>query len=594
MVLLALLLAAGLVMMGCGGDDDDPDDPGGELEEKVVFDMSTDAGIQALAAGVVSPPAAGAPNPIAPLVFAGEENTTITVLEGTPKTLEVEINAGGSWGAGLDLRFADFGFRAGDVVTVTGEWLSGTGRIQLNSSISSENAIDTYDSGEGTFKLEATLTAANISQIRGGNPAGIRIEVGRPSGNNKVRLDNIRVVGQRPSTMVDLAAPVITKTETGISWTSVEGASGYRIFNGETVLDSVGGTTTSLNITDPGTYSVSVMALGVANVSRDSPKSNVLDFEIEDTGPVLIDISIDGAPAEAEIKVVNSIITVIEDDYQIQYNGGYGSSYAQFKVNFGTGGQLSDFEQLDFTFQGVSGDTGWKGGLELLASKEELSGSINEIRPTLAVSDGSDGWSNNGLSAVNLNFKIDASKATTHDGEEELWIIINFHAAATGDQGGAGTRTTFKITNINFLAEAGTELFNLTIGPNPDGNNYQGAVPDNFGYGSKIEVGDNLEVVIKFIASRDLDNLNFQFVDNSEAGGWWTTLMSQVNAVDGTVIEEIKAGEEITATITLIASAAATSDASNANRLFVNTTTGYDSEPAVELKVLEFEITKTN
>ena len=279
MVLLALLLAAGLVMMGCGGDDDD--DPNtGELEEKVVFDMATDAGIQALAVGPVAFPAdgSGEANPIAPLVRAGgDSHITVAVVENAGKK-SFELDIATDWGAGLDLPFAAFQFRAGDVVTVTGEILAlADGRTQLNSSVGGENAIGTANE-EGAFTLEATLTAANISQIRGGNPAAIRLE-NRAVGM-KVRIDNINITGMRPSTIVALSAPVITRTGTGISWEPVEFASGYKILNGTTELGTASATAAAFNITTPGDYVVTVVALGIDGVSSDSPASNALTFTV--------------------------------------------------------------------------------------------------------------------------------------------------------------------------------------------------------------------------------------------------------------------------------------------------------------------------
>ena len=281
MVLLALLLAAGLVMMGCGGDDDDDDDPSGELEETVVFDMATNEGIQNLE-GVITPIDESATNPIAPLVVAGGGAQTITVVQGSgSKSLLFEPTV--AWGAGVDLPFTAFGFRAGDEVTVTGEIIElAGGRTQLNSTVGSENSIATANE-EGAFELKVTLTAANISQIRGGSPAALRLE-NRADGM-KVRIDNIRIVGMRSSVIVALPAPVIERTQAGvvhtISWEAIDNSSGYRILNGTEVLSEVGAAATSYAISTPGDYVVTVVALGLINVSSDSPASNALTFTVD-------------------------------------------------------------------------------------------------------------------------------------------------------------------------------------------------------------------------------------------------------------------------------------------------------------------------
>jgi hypothetical protein len=122
-----------------------------------------------------------------------------------------------------------------------------------------------------------------LTAIRGGSPSAIRLE-GRPAGV-KVRIDNIVIEGNRPSSIVALDAPVVTATETGVSWLAVEGAGGYKVFAAGITdpLLTLGSAATSANINGitslaTGDYTITVVALGVTGVSADSDPSNAVVF----------------------------------------------------------------------------------------------------------------------------------------------------------------------------------------------------------------------------------------------------------------------------------------------------------------------------
>jgi hypothetical protein len=210
LIILAVLLVFGLAI-GCGGGgagsgNECPDcgeDPctcnPGNLEETVVFDLATDEIIQALTLG--------------PLVITDDDSpfdeTLITEAGGAAhitfeavagpgsQAVSLKFTTAVDWGAGIDLRHGAMRFRAGDKVSVSGsiETLSG-GRLQLNRAVGGEHAIATANTA-GAFNFNVTLTEADVTAIRGGNPAALRLEA-RANGM-VVKIDNIKVEGMRPT-----------------------------------------------------------------------------------------------------------------------------------------------------------------------------------------------------------------------------------------------------------------------------------------------------------------------------------------------------------------------------------------------------------
>jgi hypothetical protein len=133
--------------------------------------------------------------------------------------------------------------------------------------------------------VEIVLTAADITKIAGNEQKVIRFEDRK--GATTVTITQIKIEGNRPSTITQLAAPVIALDEGTISWTAVEGAGGYKVLalaDGETETEEVTSLVgeTSYNLTrsdlEPGDYKITVVALGVAGSTSDSDPSNAVDF----------------------------------------------------------------------------------------------------------------------------------------------------------------------------------------------------------------------------------------------------------------------------------------------------------------------------
>jgi hypothetical protein len=311
--ILALLAALTLAFAftACGGDDD-PDDNTVQMEWKEVWEMAEDAGIQALTAGPLTfGEGVKDPQPIKPLIRAGDNDTHVTVEAVTLANgkIGLQFTTVADWGAGIDLLSKEFGFQDGDKINITGEVITiGTGgskpQFQANGKIGGEFTLSLADGEKasteaaGAVDWEVVLNdtaITNIKQGQGGSPTGPMPGI-RLSGNGKgtvVRIDNIKIAGNRPSNLIELKAPVIAATATGVEWAEVDGAGGYKVFvEGKTdAIATLGAAATSYNLKADkaladGTYKVTAIATGETGVSKDSPASNVVDY-VKDTSDVL-------------------------------------------------------------------------------------------------------------------------------------------------------------------------------------------------------------------------------------------------------------------------------------------------------------------
>jgi len=472
LVLLAVVLVFGLAMFGCksgSSDDDDELLTGGDLEEKVVFDMAKDEGIQALALGEIANTAfAGDANPIKPLVRAGENaHIKIEVVDNDGKKA-IKFTTIADWGAGIDLRYAAFGLRAGDNIKIVGEFVSGSGRVQVNGQVGDENAtiggVDTRQTEIGPFDIEFTLQEKDVIALKKGDPAGLRIE-GRKDGI-VAQINNITIKGLRPSNLATLTAPVIEATEKGVKWEAVEGAGGYKVFAdaGETPITTGGPSDTSANLADlkslaDGTYSITVVAVGIAGASKDSPASNAVPYTKVTPPPSSIKIKVAGTAQDAVIGKTKGTYTILEDQsgYTFTYptegsNINYGNSYVYYKVNLGANA-LSSFTSIKFTIEGKAGAISYK-QINIAAFVAEPTGNISGgdssviarhsdyaypgTKETYTYAYGKDAKDNSALTSID---------ATTAAKTGDIYLTIFLNA----EDNLSGVTTSYEISSIELI-----------------------------------------------------------------------------------------------------------------------------------------------
>ena len=138
-----------------------------------------------------------------------------------------------------------------------------------------------------------------------------------------------------------LAAPVIALEGSVVSWVAVSGAGGYsvRIAGIQVEGGALGATVTSFDLADldlaPGDYLVTVVALGIANVSLDSPASNAVPFTVT---PAAVDPQPLPAPVIALADTVVSWAAV-------PGAGGYSVRIAGYEVEDGAlGATVTSFD----------------------------------------------------------------------------------------------------------------------------------------------------------------------------------------------------------------------------------------------------------
>ena len=466
--IVALLLALSLAFFACDNgsksDDDDKDkDKEGETELVTIFDMQDASkgkithGIQELTVGDLD--FSDKKNPIAPIVkagnmlSAGEADDHLGSFKAVDNggKIALEYVAKASWGPGFDLPNSVFGFLAGDKITVTGKAES-AGSIDLafnKTQGGAQTIVGNQIKEAGDFTVEATLTASDVNAIKANEQKVLRFE-DRSQAETTVTIYNIVIVGERPSEIKKLAAPVVTLTATGVEWTAIEGASGYKVFADDDE-DPIAELTTETSINlkmldalDPGTYSITVVALGTTGSTSDSDKSTPVSYTKPE--PVVLVLEFGAGAGQTELTNVGTgSFQYLADNtgYTFTYPAtgddvGYGNSYVSFSVDLGAGSKFSDFSAVKATFVGVGGDIGWK-HVYLFASATELDAAI-------ASSDGAIGDHN--ANAANTTAAVATFDISEVDIDSQVvYLAIIFWA----DNASSGTATSYTISDVTLI-----------------------------------------------------------------------------------------------------------------------------------------------
>ena len=469
---IALAVVIGVGMTACyissaplpgSGSDDDKDE--GEMERVVVFNMQdSDAGIikhgiQGLTPGKVTighDLPAGTDSSIKPIIEAGEgdNHVIITIVEeGGKKALQYEVKT--TWGAGIDLRYAAFGFREGDEITITGKVDSigpADSYIQPNFKVGAEEGHGFKETANGPFEWKIELTAAMLGEIKGGNPAGIRIDGRRGSGGNgdptgqKVIITQILIEGDRPVNVKKLAAPVVTVAGNVVSWDAIDGASGYEVFAGTEKISTQ--TTTTLNLLAvttlaDGAYAITVVAVGTPGSTSNSDPSAAVNATKTTPPPPTFNLTVNSATQSSVVKGTGTTVATLAGDggYSVTYGADqYDAAYSYFEVDFGAGKNISDYPNLTLKWKGLAGDVGWKSFMVHVQSTA-FTGSLVQ-----ANADATQNCNSQNDSDVSITADLSSVSVTA----QKVYVAVTIRAAATGTLGGAGTTTAYEVFDVSF------------------------------------------------------------------------------------------------------------------------------------------------
>jgi hypothetical protein len=266
-------------------------------------------------------------------------------------------------------------------------------------------------------------------------------------------------------------------------------------FDGDEIIGATASTLPANRVLLPGTYTVEVSARGFA------PARPLHDAEVTVPAGVGIKVGLGNATADTTISPRNSSIGAVnaagvptvgatDGVWVTKFDGqGNQNSFVQFSIDFAADANLSDFENISFDIDAVSGDLGSKKFFVLASNSSfvgaNLSFSGNEVGTNAIASavaldqaNASHLWFGDGAVALSnvvasntvintdipVTLIIDSARATALDSASAntIFFVIYSHMGATGD---AGTNvgpemtydfipTSYRIKNIKFSANA--------------------------------------------------------------------------------------------------------------------------------------------
>ena len=155
-------------------------------------------------------------------------------------------------------------------------------------------------------------------------------------------------------------------------------------------------------------------------------------------------ITITGSPVGGDL---NSILPS-GIGYEFVTTAGMGNSYVRFPVDLNTK-DLSNYDKVEFTFEGVSGgDMGWK-DIFLLINNAPFSGHQQDNGTNTA---GSVATGYNGLSPRDFSINISGARKTALAGANTIYVAIMVKL---------NTAHTYKITNIKLIGNGATGSINI-------------------------------------------------------------------------------------------------------------------------------------
>ena len=458
----AAAAAVAIAFVGCGdgaGGRNDDDNGGGGGENGgngvmgTVFRFSTAlAEATGVAAGELAHPAAEAllAQTRMHVAGAGHDHVVLSVGGDATDGWTLEIRTVANWGAGVDLRHAEFAFRAGDVITVSGRDIT-AGTFEMNTNVGAAQTNTSPMTAGEDFTRSVTLTAAMVTQIAGGDPAGIRLAA-RPVA--EFVIEEILIRGMR-----DPETPGFAPDQADLTYlTAALDTANNWLDTTEVSVDGGDVLVTAYWVTDA-VYQALVAAVAAAQtVFETSTDQDEVDAAVTTLnaavavfmaarGPGTLALATDvtitvGGVAQAVIPVAigGAEIGILADGSGFYYTStGWQGEAVKFEVDFGAGNTLLDFGSISFTFEGEG--TTWKHVGVLAGAIPYSFGTDAPLNGALLVTS-THNWQSG---SVELTLPIDSSRAALLD-TQTTYVSVYVHS----------NEGTFTVSDIVFnLGEPG-------------------------------------------------------------------------------------------------------------------------------------------
>jgi hypothetical protein len=240
-------------------------------------------------------------------------------------------------------------------------------------------------------------------------------------------------------------------------WTTTDGADFSGLFVGLTDYRAV------FTLTPTGNYVFSNLsftytgAKSVTAVPDGSSVTVTITFTAKGPPPTSAPIKVGASTQNVTVTSTAGATTVtyIDDGYQV-VQGNYGQA-AYFKVDLGEGKKLSNFTEVKFHYAAIQGDVGYKTVYLMIndSSSLTLTESSNQ-----RVS-GFRWWNQTGeeditcvlgeIQGEDPKAPTDVSANVLRSNAREVYVALYLHARGTANADGTGDRTTFSVTNMEFV-----------------------------------------------------------------------------------------------------------------------------------------------
>jgi len=216
------------------------------------------------------------------------------------------------------------------------------------------------------------------------------------------------------------------------------------------VWSSTDGTVSGTSFTPSAAGTATVTATITNGATESTPFTKDIEITVTVPAAVVADYSPDWDTLEmsGQSWAANKpAATVIEDagskiGYTLEWSDSgqadYDNAYALFKVTFADGVTLADYDKVTFTYQGISGDIGWK-QIGLYASETKITG---QLTASYRVSEQKQ---MNGTDSTSVSLSITKDAALDLTGNE-FYCCIFENVARDKD----GVYTSYSIKNVVF------------------------------------------------------------------------------------------------------------------------------------------------